>query len=71
MGGPLIIPERLISGLDSTSALNKREEGLCPGNEVKAMEVGDQLTNAFLDRESRGYNRCTVSCIAKHRESFH
>ncbi|KAK2552714.1 putative D-/L-hydantoinase subunit A [Acropora cervicornis] len=50
MGDPLIIPERLISGLESTSALKKMEEGHCPGNEVKAMEVGDQLTNAFLDR---------------------
>ena len=42
--------ERLISGLESVSALKKMEEGHCPEEEVKAMESSSQLSNVFPDR---------------------
>lgn len=50
MGNPVMVFERLISGLESVSALKKMEEGHCPEEEVKAMESSSQLSNVFPDR---------------------
>ena len=67
MGNPVMIFERLISGLESVSALKKMEEGHCPEDEVKAMEGSSQLTYFLI-----GSLEDSVGAMyQKHRETFH
>ena len=47
MGDPMVVFERLISGLESASALKKIERGHCPGDEVKATEGVTNLLICF------------------------